>query len=90
MTWSSQAGAFRVRGTPGAAEDHPGIAFGAFTAHDLPDGVEPNLDADHSDPHDFSFPLGTHLCAVEVDTETGMVESARTSRSTTSARRSTR
>ena len=26
------------------------------------------------DPENFSFPHGTHLCAVEVDTETGMVD----------------
>jgi carbon-monoxide dehydrogenase large subunit len=49
------------------------VAFEAFTSHDLPDGVEPNLTADsHIDPQNFSFPHGTHLCAAEVDTETGM------------------
>ena len=40
-----------------------------------PDGVEPNLDADATyDPDNFSFPHGTHLCATEVDTETGFVK----------------
>ncbi len=34
--------------------------------------AEQSLDADATlDPEDFSFPHGTHLCAVEVDTETG-------------------
>ncbi|WP_116952182.1 xanthine dehydrogenase family protein molybdopterin-binding subunit [Jiangella endophytica] len=67
-------GAYRVKGTPGAAKSITECALAIFAAHDLPEGVEPYLDADASyDPVDFSFPHGTHLCAVEVDTETGMV-----------------
>ena len=47
----------------------------AFAAHDLPDGVEPSIDADATfDPGNFNYPHGTHLCAVEVDTETGRVQ----------------
>jgi carbon-monoxide dehydrogenase large subunit len=50
------------------------VAFATFLGHNLPDGVEPSLDADATyDPENFSFPHGTHLCAVEVDTETGRV-----------------
>jgi carbon-monoxide dehydrogenase large subunit len=45
-----------------------------FAAHDLPDGMEPQLDSEATfDPSTFSFPHGTHLCATEVDTETGRV-----------------
>jgi carbon-monoxide dehydrogenase large subunit len=67
-------GAFRVRGTPTSAKTIGDCALAVFTAHDLPDGVEPQLDADATfDPQNFSFPHGTHLCAVEVDTETGAV-----------------
>jgi len=67
-------GAFRVRGTPTAAKTLAEIATAVFTAHDLPEGMEPNLDSDAVfDPDAFSFPHGTHLCAVEVDTETGQV-----------------
>ena len=41
----------------------------------MPDGVEPSIDADATfDPDNFSFPHGTHLCAAEVDTETGFVK----------------
>ncbi|WP_019855688.1 xanthine dehydrogenase family protein molybdopterin-binding subunit [Actinopolyspora mortivallis] len=67
------AGRFSVRGTDrGMALTE--VALAAFTAHDLPEGVEPNLDAEVShDPENFSFPHGTHLCAAEVDTETGRV-----------------
>src|SRR5258708_6518167 len=50
------------------------VALATFAAHNLPDGVEPSLDSDATyDPANFSFPHGTHLCATEVDTETGMV-----------------
>jgi aerobic carbon-monoxide dehydrogenase large subunit len=67
-------GVFTVRGTPGAEKSIQAVAFEAFTAHDLPDGVEPTLVADSTmDPNVFSYPHGTHLCATEVDTETGAV-----------------
>jgi carbon-monoxide dehydrogenase large subunit len=72
LEWS--AGAFRVRGTPEAAKTLAECALGVFAAHNLPDGVEPTLDADAVyDPPNFSYPHGTHLCAAEVDTETGRV-----------------
>ncbi len=68
------AGSFRVKGSPGASVSLTEIAFAAFTGHNLPDGMEPSLDSDATfDPVNFSFPHGTHLCAVEVDTETGFV-----------------
>jgi carbon-monoxide dehydrogenase large subunit len=67
-------GAFRVKGNPDQAKTIPEIAIAVFAAHDLPDGVEPSLDSEATfDPSTFSFPHGTHLCATEVDTETGRV-----------------
>jgi len=67
-------GTFTVRGTDqGMAIGE--IATAVFAAHNLPDGVEPTLDSDAAyDPVNFSFPHGTHLCAMEVDTETGAVK----------------
>ncbi|GAA5163150.1 xanthine dehydrogenase family protein molybdopterin-binding subunit [Ornithinimicrobium tianjinense] len=68
------SGTFTVKG---AGEGQEGVsitelALKTFAAHDLPDGMEPSLDADATfDPVNFSFPHGTHLCAMEVDTETG-------------------
>ena len=51
------------------------IAFEAFTAHNLPDGLEPNLEAQVTyDPPNFSWPFGTHICTVEIDTETGKID----------------
>jgi len=68
------AGTFRVRGTPDAAKSIGDCALAVFAAHNLPDGMEPTIDADATfDPQTFSFPHGTHLCAAEVDTETGSV-----------------
>jgi aerobic carbon-monoxide dehydrogenase large subunit len=68
------AGRFSVRGDPEAGKTIQEIALATFAAHALPDGVEPSLDSDYTyDPENFSFPHGTHLCATEVDTETGFV-----------------
>jgi aerobic carbon-monoxide dehydrogenase large subunit len=66
------AGTFGVKGVPGATSTIQEVALATFAAHDLPEGLEPSLDSDATyDPENFSFPHGTHLCAVEVDTETG-------------------
>ena len=66
-------GKFTIKGT-NKSTTVADIALAVFAAHDLPDGVEPSLDSDATyDPQNFSFPHGTHLCATEVDTETGWV-----------------
>ena len=68
-------GTFRVKGQPDAEMPLAAIAFEAFTAHNLPDGLEPNLEGHMTwDPPNFTFPFGTHVAVVEVDTETGDVE----------------
>ncbi|NDA49230.1 MAG: xanthine dehydrogenase family protein molybdopterin-binding subunit [Actinobacteria bacterium] len=67
-------GQFSVKGDPEKAQPLAAVAFEAFTAHNLPDGVEPTLQGEATvDPADFSYPHGTHLAAMEVDTETGQV-----------------
>ncbi len=71
-------GVFGVRGTPDRNVPLAAVAFEAFTAHNLPDDVEPGLEGHvHFDPPNFTFPFGTHVCVVEVDTETGKVEIVR-------------
>jgi carbon-monoxide dehydrogenase large subunit len=68
-------GSFTVKGSPDKTMPLAAIAFEAFTAHNLPDGLEPNLEAQVTyDPPNFSWPFGTHICVVEVDTETGDVD----------------
>jgi aerobic carbon-monoxide dehydrogenase large subunit len=67
-------GTFSVRGSPDASKTIQDLALAVFAAHDYPEDLEPSLDSEATvDPENFSFPHGTHLCAVEVDTETGAV-----------------
>jgi aerobic carbon-monoxide dehydrogenase large subunit len=68
-------GELRVKGTPTKAMTLQAVAFEAFSAHNLPDGMEPNLVGEVTyDPPNFVFPFGTHVAVVEVDEETGGVE----------------
>ncbi|MEX2628059.1 MAG: xanthine dehydrogenase family protein molybdopterin-binding subunit [Ilumatobacteraceae bacterium] len=68
-------GAFTVAGSPDRTMPLAAVAFEAFTAHDLPDGLEPNLECQVTyDPPNFSWPFGTHMCALEVDVDTGEIE----------------
>jgi carbon-monoxide dehydrogenase large subunit len=68
-------GELRVKGTPTKAMTLQGVAFEAFSAHNLPDGMEPNLVGEVTfDPPNFVFPFGTHVAVVEIDEETGGVE----------------
>jgi len=66
-------GAYRLQGTDRA------IAFStvvdaAYQGGDLPEGEEPALEAvAYHDPADRSYASGFHVCAVEVDAETGVV-----------------
>jgi carbon-monoxide dehydrogenase large subunit len=69
------AGTFRVKGTPSATKTIQEVAFASFTAHTMAEGSDAILTADSlMDPETFSYPHGTHLCAMEVDTETGMAK----------------
>ena len=66
------AGEFRVKGDPEKAMGIKAIALEAWTAHNLPDGMEPGLEETAVyDPPNFSWPAGAHAAVVEVDTETG-------------------
>jgi len=68
-------GTYRVKGSPESTRTIQECAFAVFAAHDLPEGFEPSLNAEYVfDPENFSYPHGTHLCAVDVDTETGMTK----------------
>ena len=67
-----EAGTFSVKGSPDKEMTIKGAAWAAFAAHNLPDGMEPNLEATATyDPPNFSWPGGAHAAIVEVDTETG-------------------
>ncbi|MGH3090942.1 MAG: xanthine dehydrogenase family protein molybdopterin-binding subunit [Gaiellaceae bacterium] len=69
-----EGGTFTVAGTDRTMSVQE-AALHAFTAHDLPDGLEPGLETTAVyDPPNFSWPGGAHVAVVEVDTETGSVE----------------
>ena len=70
-----EGGTFRANGGSVTTKE---LALQAWTAHDLPDGMEPGLEATYVyDPPNFSWPAGTHIAVVEVDTETGSVDLVR-------------
>ena len=48
------------------------MALAAYTAHNLPQGMEPGLkETAFYDPTNFTFPAGCYICEVEVDPDTG-------------------
>ena len=48
------------------------MALAAYTAHNLPAGMEPGLkETAFYDPSNFTFPAGCYICEVEVDPDTG-------------------
>ncbi|MEM9678276.1 MAG: xanthine dehydrogenase family protein molybdopterin-binding subunit [Pseudomonadota bacterium] len=50
------------------------VCLGAYTAHNLPEGMEPGLkEGAFYDPTNFTFPAGCYICEVEIDPETGVV-----------------
>jgi carbon-monoxide dehydrogenase large subunit len=65
-------GVFSVKGSPDKRMTVKEAALQAWTAHDLPDGMEPGMEETAVyDPPNFSWPGGAHAAVVEVDTETG-------------------
>ncbi|MEZ5803045.1 MAG: xanthine dehydrogenase family protein molybdopterin-binding subunit [Rhizobiaceae bacterium] len=51
------------------------MALAAYTAHNLPAGMEPGLkETAFYDPSNFTFPAGCYICEVEVDPDTGVTE----------------
>lgn len=64
-------GEFKVTGTDKAIA-FPMVALAAYTAHNLPEGMEPGLkESAFYDPTNFTFPAGAYICEVEVDPGTG-------------------
>ena len=67
-----ERGTFSVKGSPDKTMSVKEASWAAFAAHNLPDGLEPGLEAMAVyDPPNFSWPAGSHAAVVEVDAETG-------------------
>ena len=67
-------GALKVAGTDKSVPWFQ-MALAAYTAHNLPSGMEPGLkETAFYDPSNFTFPAGCYICEVEVDPETGRTD----------------
>lgn len=71
-------GEFRVRDS-NLTRTFGEIAFAAYVPHDYPlEELEPGLaEKAFYDPDNFTYPAGTHICEVEIDPDTGVVEIVR-------------
>ena len=68
-------GRFFVRGSDDQAKTIQDIALMANVAWNMPEGMEPGLEASaFYDPPNFTYPFGTHLAVVEVDPDTGHID----------------
>ncbi|SFE52792.1 xanthine dehydrogenase family protein molybdopterin-binding subunit [Alteribacillus iranensis] len=68
-------GTFSVKGVPGKERAFKDIAHSANMAWNLPEGMEPSLEAQYFfKPENFVFPFGTHVAVVEVDKDTGEID----------------
>ena len=68
-------GKFFVRGSPDQSKTIQDIALMANLAYDMPEGMEPGLEASaFYDPPNFTYPFGTHVAVVMVDPENGHIE----------------
>ncbi len=71
-------GKFSVAGSPQKAVAFNDVAATANTSNTLAPGIEPGLETTvFFEPEACTFPFGTHICVVEVDKDTGVVDLVR-------------
>ena len=71
VVYDQESGRVHVKGSPDRGKDFGELAFAAYTAHSLPEGMEPGLNfVSFYDPANFTFPASSHICEVEVCPET--------------------
>ena len=64
---------WQVKGSPDQHKTIQDIAFAAYTNH--PQGMEAGLEAvDYYDPPNLTFPFGSYIAVVDIDTGTGEVK----------------
>ena len=67
-------GQFFVRGAPDRAQSIQDIALQANVAWNLPEGIEPGMEAStYYDPPNFSYPFGAHAAIVSIDPDNGHI-----------------
>jgi carbon-monoxide dehydrogenase large subunit len=68
-----EPGKFSVKGSPGKSKTIQDCAFAAYTNH--PQGMEAGLEAvSYYDPPNLTYPFGSYICVVDVDSGTGEVK----------------
>ena len=68
-------GQFFVRGMPDQSKSIQEIALMANVAWNMPEGMEPGLEASaFYDPPNFVYPFGAHAAVVDVDPDNGHIE----------------
>ena len=68
-------GRFFVRGSPDQSQTIQNLALMANVAWNMPEGMEPGLEASaFYDPPNFVYPFGAHVAVVSVDPDNGLVE----------------
>lgn len=74
VVYDRESGKLHVRGAPDQAKEFAEIALAAYTAHNLPDDLEPGLEEQaFYDPSNFTFPNSAHFASVEIDPGSGEV-----------------
>lgn len=74
IVFDRESGRLHVKGAPDQGKAFGEVAFAAYTAHSMPEGMEPGLEEQSFfDPANFTFPNSAHFAMVEVDRETGHV-----------------
>ena len=67
VVYDQEAGRVHVKGSPDRGKEFGELAFAAYTAHNMPEGMEPGLNfVSFYDPANFTFPASSHICEVEV------------------------
>ena len=75
MVYDRESGKVYVKGSPDRAKRFGEIALAAYTAHSLPEGMEPGLEETaFYDPANFTFPNSVHVVQVVIDPDTGEVD----------------
>ena len=73
-----EGGKVHVKGVPDKAKTFGEIVFQSYMAFNMPDGMEPGMEATYYyDPTNFTFPFGAHLAEVEIDPEVGTTKVVR-------------
>ena len=74
MVFDQDEGKLYVKGSPDKSLGFGEVSFAAYAAHNLPEGMEPGLEAHaYYDPANFTYPFAAHIAQVEVDRDTGKV-----------------